>query len=75
MAEHERDGRAERRDLRQREIDEHDVAGQHLDAEIGVDADQAERHQERRPQELERGHHRVAAAASSAAMLVSNSDR
>ncbi len=74
MAEHERDGRAERRDLRQREVDEHDVAGQHLDAEIGVDADQAERHQERRPQELERRHHGLA-AASNAAMFTSNSDR
>ena len=50
MAEHEGDRRAERRDLRQREIDEHDVAGQHLDAEIGVDADEAEGHQKRRPQ-------------------------
>ena len=58
MAEHERDRRAERRDLREREIDEDDVAGQHLDAEIGVDADQAERHQERRPQQRERvAHH------------------
>ena len=76
MAEHEGDGGAERRDLREREIDEDDVAGQHLDAEIGVDADQAERHQKARPQECERVDHRIAVAAeSSAATLGSNSER
>ena len=48
---HEGRGRAERRDLRQRQIDEDDVAREHLDAEIGMDADEAERHQERRPQQ------------------------
>ena len=71
MAEHEGGGRAERRDLRQRQIDEDDFARQHLDAEIGVDADEADRHEERRPEECERVDHR--AAASSAATLASNS--
>ena len=72
MAEHERGGRAERRDLRKREIDEDHFARQHLDAEIGVDADEADRHQERRPEECERLAHRAAAAVS-ASTLASNS--
>ena len=71
MAEHEGRGRAERGDLRQREIDEDDVARQHLDAEPGVDADETHRHQKRGPKECDRLAHR--AAASSAATLVSNS--
>ncbi len=71
MAEHEGDGRAERRDLRQRQIDEDDFARQHLDAEIGVDADEAHRHEERRPEKDERVAH--GAAAVSAATLASNS--
>ena len=62
MAEHEGHGRAERRDLRQRQIDEDDFAGEHLNAEIGVDADEAYRHQERRPEKFERLAHRFAAA-------------
>jgi hypothetical protein len=72
MAEHERGGRAERRDLRQREIDEDHFARQHLDAEIRMDAGQAHRHQEREQQERERLAHRAAAAVS-AATLASNS--
>jgi hypothetical protein len=80
VPEHEGDRRAKRGDLREREIDEHDVTGEHLDAEIGVDADEAERHQERRPQELERCHHclgmdPLGTAAMSAAMFSSNSER
>jgi hypothetical protein len=39
MPEHERHRGAQRRDLSERKIDEDDVAGEHLDAEIGVDAD------------------------------------
>ena len=38
--EHEGDGRAKRRDLRQRQIDKDHFAGEDLNAEIGVDADQ-----------------------------------
>ena len=64
MAEHEGHGRAERRDLRQREIDEDDIAGEHLDAEIGVDADEADRDQEGWPQKSERLGHRATAAAA-----------
>ena len=73
MTEHEGDGGAERRDLREREIDEDDLAAQHLDAEIGVNPDQAERDQERRPQQLKRVAHRPACAVS-AATSASNSE-
>ena len=52
MAEHERHRRAERRDLRESQIDKDHFAGEDLDAEIGMDADKAHRHQERRPEEL-----------------------
>ena len=58
MTEHEGDRRAERRDLRQRQIDEDDFAREHLNAEIGVDADQAHRHQEWRPEKCKRLDHR-----------------
>ena len=74
MTEHEGDGRAKRRDLCQRQIDEDHFARQHLNAEIGMDADQAHGHQERRPEELQRIDHRVAAAAVSASTLASNSE-
>ena len=74
MAEQKRHGRAERRDLRQRQIDEDDIAGEDLDAEISVDADKAHRDQERRPEEGQCFGHR-AAAATSAATLASNSAR
>ena len=74
MAEHECHRRAERRDLRERQIDKDDFAGEDLDAEIGVDADQAYRHQERGPKECEGFGHRAANADSSAATLVSNSE-
>jgi hypothetical protein len=47
-----------------------------LDAEIGVDADQSERHQERRPQQRENLAHDLGSlAASSALTLKSNSAR
>ena len=59
MAEHECHRRAERRDLRERQIDKDDFAGEDLDAEIGVDADQAYRHQERGPKECEGLGHRA----------------
>ena len=74
MTEHEGHRRAERRDLRQRQIDEDDFAREHLDAEIGVDADQTHRHQECRPEKCERLDHRAAAADFSAATLASNSE-
>ena len=61
VAEHEGDRRAERGDLRERQIDEDDFARQHLDAEIGVDADETDRHEERRPEKCERLAHRAAA--------------
>jgi hypothetical protein len=71
MSEHERRGRAERGDLRQCEIDEDYFAGEHLDAEIGVDAGEADSHQERRHQKRKcLGHF---AAAFSAATFASNS--
>ena len=41
MAEHECHRRAERRDLRERQIDKDHFAGKHLNAEIGMDADKA----------------------------------
>ena len=74
MAEHERNGRAKRRDLCQRQIDEDHFAGQNLNAEIGVDADQAHRHQKRRPEKLQCIDHRIAAAAVSASTFASNNE-
>ena len=47
-----RDRRAERRDLRQREVDEDDAALDDVDAEVGVDAGQDQAGDERRRQEL-----------------------
>ena len=41
MAERECQRRPERGDLRQRQVDEDHPAGEHLDAEVGVNADQA----------------------------------
>jgi hypothetical protein len=46
MAKHECHSRAERRDLRERQINEDDFASEDLDAEIGVDTDEAYRYQE-----------------------------
>ena len=66
--------RAERRDLRQRQIDENDFAGQDLNAEIRMDADEAYRHQERRPEKLSAPRSLRAAAAVSASTLASNSE-
>ena len=51
MSQHEGHGRPECGDLGQRQVDEHDVARENLDAEIGVDRNQAYRHQERQPQQ------------------------
>jgi hypothetical protein len=75
MAEHEGNGRAERGDLGQREIDEDDIAREHLDAEVGVDTDKTHRYQEGWPEKSERLGHRAAAASTSAAMSASNSAR
>ena len=74
MTEHECDRRAERRDLRERQIDKDHFAGKHLDAEIGVDADKRDRHQERRPEKNERLDHRLAAADVRASTFASNSE-
>ena len=75
MTEHEGHRRAKRRDLGERQIDEDHFAGKHLDAEIGVDADETDRHQERRPQQCQRFAHRAPAADLSASTLASNSER
>ncbi len=75
MAEHEGNGCAERRDLRQREIDEYDIAGEYLDPEISMDADETHRHQKGWPEKSKRFGHLAAAAPTSAATLVSNKER
>src|SRR4029077_5777195 len=75
MAEHEGHRCAQRRDLRQREVDEDDVAREHLNPEIGVDADEAHRHQEGRPDKSDRFDHLDPAALTSAATSVSNKAR
>src|SRR5437879_3820040 len=75
MAEHEGNGCAERRDLRQREVDEYDIAAEYLDPEIRVDADKTHRHQKGRPQKSKRLGHLATAAPTSAATLVSNKAR
>jgi|GEM_PF-4116197 len=72
MAKHERHRCTERRDLRQREIDEDDAAPENLDAEIDMDTDEAHGHQKSRPEKPERFGHRVAAADASASTLASN---
>ena len=74
MAEHECYRRTERRDLRERQIDKDHFAGKDQDPEIGVDADQAYRHQEGWPEELERLNHRFAAADVRASTFTSNSE-
>ena len=48
-----RDGQAERRDLCQRQIDENDAAGQHMHAEIGMDAGKDGTGDERPQQQLD----------------------
>ena len=50
-----RDGGAERRDLREREVDEDDPALDDVHAQVGVDARQDQAGDERRRQELEDG--------------------
>mgnify|MGYP003693575313 CR=1 FL=1 len=49
-----RDGRAERRDLRQRQVHEDDAALDDVHAEVGVDAGEDQAGGERRRQEVER---------------------
>jgi hypothetical protein len=49
----ERDGRPERGDLGERDVDEDDLARDHVDAKVGVDARQDQAHQERRPHQGE----------------------
>ena len=63
MAEHEAHGGAERGDLGEREIDEDHPPRQHLQPEISVDADEADRDQERRPEKCEGVGHLDAAAS------------
>ena len=59
-------------DLCKRQIDEDDVAGKNLDAEVGVNADEAQRHDEWRPEKSKRLGHHCAAAEISASTSVSN---
>ena len=75
MTKHEGNGRAECCDLRQREIDEDDITGEYLDPEIGVDADEAHRHQEGWPEKSKRLGHLATAASMSVATLRSNNAR
>src|SRR3954471_6908580 len=53
MTGEDRDGQAERRDLRQRKVDENDAARQHMQAEIGMDAGKDEAGDERPQQQLD----------------------
>ena len=53
VAGEQRDGRAERGDLREREVDEDDPALDHVHAEVGVDAGQDEAGQKRAERETE----------------------
>ena len=73
MTEHECDGRTKGCDLRQCQIDKNDFAHEHLDAEICVDTDETNRHQERRPKKCQRLNHLIAAAAIRASTFLSNS--
>ena len=72
MAEQERDCCAERRNLRQREIDKDDFAAKNLNAEIDMDTDEAHGHQKSRPEKPEYFDHRVIAADTRASTLASN---
>ena len=74
VAEHEGHSRAKRRDLRERQINEDHFARKDLNAEISMNADQADGHEERRPEKLKCIDHRVAAAAVSASTFASNSE-
>ena len=74
MAEYERYRRAKRRNLRERQIDEDHFAGKDLNAEIGMDTDQADSHEKRRPEKLHCIDHRIAAAAVSASTFTSNNE-
>ncbi len=61
VAEQERRGGAEGGDLGQRDVDEDDLARQHVDTQIGVDAREDQAHEERRPQERQEiGEHAAA---------------
>jgi hypothetical protein len=62
MTEHEGDRRAERSYLGQCEIDEDHIAREHLDPEVGVDADKTHRYQEGWPEKSERLGHLATAA-------------
>ena len=65
VADEERGGGAQRGDLGHRDVHEDDLAGQHVDAEIGVDAGEHQAHQERRPQDRDQvGEHYCSALAS-----------
>ena len=59
VAEHERRRRAEGGDLRERDVNEDDLAGEHVDAEVGVDAGEDQAHEERHPQDAEEIAHRA----------------
>jgi hypothetical protein len=74
MTEHECDRRADGGDLRERQVNEDDFAGEDLDAEIGVDTDEAGRYQECRPKKYDRLAHCADAAALRASTSRSNSE-
>ena len=46
-------GRTEGGDLRHRDVHEHDLAGEHVDTEIGVDPREHQAHEERSPEDRE----------------------
>ena len=69
----ERDRDAERRDLGERQVDEDHAAGQHVQAEVGVDAGQHEAGEEGQREQVDHG--AASSAAASRATLTSNSAR
>ncbi len=68
-----RDGRAERRDLRERQVDEDDAALDDVDAEVGVDAGQDQARDERRREELQDRHELIAHYLAPAALNAATS--
>jgi hypothetical protein len=71
VAEQERSGCAERGDLGERDVDEDDLARQHVDAEIRVDSGENQAHEERRPQKSQEvGEHWAARLAESLSQRV-----
>jgi hypothetical protein len=71
VAEQEGGGGAERGDLRHGDVHEDDLAGQHVDAQVRVDAGQHEAHQKRRPQDRDQIVDHYCSALASVVMLKS----